>query len=120
MTFEDAIDMGTIPAGMTREQWNAVYSISPTTPGIVAANQVPGENWWETGQKILTSLVMTEQQRQLMQLNIERAKLGQPPIDINRYTGVGVNVGLSQGTQTLVTYVAIGAGLLLLFNALRR
>ncbi|NDG04127.1 MAG: hypothetical protein EB121_02055 [Alphaproteobacteria bacterium] len=99
---------------------NAIESFAPGATTIIAQNQTPGESWVDTAQKILTGLVMTEQQRQLMQLNIERARQGLPPIDINRYTGVGVNVGLSQGTQQLVLYLALGAGALLLLNTLMK
>lgn len=120
MTYEDAIDAGTLPAGMTREQYQAIGTIAPNATQVLAQNQVPGEPWYETAQKILTGLVMTNQQRELMQLNIERARQGLPPIDINRYTGVGVNVGLSQGTQNLVLYLALGAGALILINSFMR
>jgi len=120
MTYEDAVDMGSVPEGMTREQYQAIDAIGAQLPATIAQNQVPGEPWWQTGQKILTALVMTEQQRNLMQLNIERARQGLPPLDIAQYTGVGVNVGLSQGTQQLVLYLALGAGALILLNALRR
>lgn len=109
-----------IPEGMDQQTLDAINSIAPNASKIIADNQAPGENWWETAQKILTGLVMTEQQRSLMQLNIERARQGLPPIDINRYTGVGVNVGLSQGTQQLVTYALVAAGVLALFGMLRR
>lgn len=119
-SYESERDAGTIPDDMTREQYSALISFAPNAPNIMAQNQTPGESWWETGQKILTGLVMTEQQRQLMQLNIERARQGLPPIDINRYSGVGVNVGLSQGTQNLVLYLALGAGALILLNTLMR
>lgn len=120
MTFEDAIDAGTVPAGMTREQWSAIETSLPNAPAIIAQNQTPGETWWQTGQKVLTGLIMTEQQRELMRLNIERARQGLPPIDIAQYTGVGVNVGLAQGTQQLVTYALIGLGAILLLNIYRR
>ena len=116
MSFDDAVDAGLVPQGMTREQWNAINSFAPNATNIVAQSQTPGESWADTAQKVLSALVMTEQQRQLMQLNIERAKQGLPPIDINRYSGVGVNVGLSQGTQQLVTYALVAGGLLLLLN----
>lgn len=106
-----------MPYGMDIATNNAIESFAPNATKIIAENQTPGEPWYETAQKILTGLVMTEQQRQLMQLNIERAKQGLPPIDINRYSGVGVNVGLSQGTQQLVLYLALGAGALILLNA---
>ena len=55
-----------------------------------------------------------------LEVDIERARQGLPPIDINRYTGVGVNVGLSQGTQQLVLYLALGAGALILLNSLMK
>ena len=116
-SYESEVDAGTVPEGMTREQWSAISSFAPNATQIIAQNQTPGESWVDTAQKILTGLVMTEQQRQLMQLNIERARQGLPPIDINRYTGVGVNVGLSQGTQQLVLYLALGAGALILLNS---
>ena len=96
---------------------NALEQFAPGVTTIIAQNQTPNESWFDTAQKILTGLVMTEQQRQLMQLNIERARQGLPPVDINRYSGVGVNVGLSQGTQNLVLYLALGAGALILLNA---
>lgn len=120
MSYEDAIDAGLVPQGMTREQWAAFGTFAPNATAIVAQNQTPGESWTDTLQKIMTGLVMTNQQNQLMKLNIERAKQGLPPIDINAYTGVGVNVGLSQGTQQLVTYALLGVGAFLLLNMYRR
>lgn len=109
-----------VPFGMDVAQSQAIESFAPGATKIIAENQTPGESWIDTAQKILTGLVMTEQQRQLMQLNIERARQGLPPIDINRYSGVGVNVGLSQGTQQLVLYLALGAGALILLNSLMK
>ena len=108
------------PYGMTDEQAQAINSIAPNANKIIAENQTPGEPWYETAQKILTGLVMTRQQEQLMQLNIERARQGLPPIDINRYSGVGVNVGLSAGTQQLVTYALLGLGAFLILNMYTR
>ena len=120
MSYDDAVDAGLVPQGMTREQWNAIGSFAPNATNIIAQNQSPGESWADTAQKIFSALVMSEQQRQLMQLNIERAKQGLPPIDIARYSGVGVNVGLSQGTQQLVTYALLAGGALLLLNTLMK
>lgn len=120
MSYENAIDAGIVPEGMTREQWYALNTVAPNATQVIAENQTPGEPWYETAQKILTGLAMTNQQRQLMDLNIERARKGLPPIDINRYTGLGVNVGLSAGTQNLVLYLALGAGALILLNSLMK
>ena len=120
MTFQDAIDTGTVPEGMTEMEWRSMSGIAPNLPQVIAQNQAAGESWLETGQKIISGLVMSEQQRSLMKLNIERARQGLPPIDIAAYSGVGVNVGLSQGTQQLVTYALLGLGAFLVFNTLMK
>jgi hypothetical protein len=99
------------------------FNFDTVAPGFnakISSTQLPGESWIDTAQKLLTAVTMTQQQRSLMQLNIERAKLGQPPIDINAYTGVGVNVGLSQGTQQLVMYGGIALLAILLLNSLTK
>lgn len=109
-----------VPYGMDVAQANAIASFAPDANKIIAENQSPGEPWYETAQKLMTALVMNDQQRQLMKLNIERAKRGERPIDINAYSGYGVNVGLSQGTERLVTYALLGVGAFLLLNMYRR
>jgi hypothetical protein len=93
-------------------------TLENANPGItkmIEQTQVPGESWIETLTKLTTAITMTAQQRQLMQLNIERAKKGLPPIDIASYSGVGVNVGLSPDTKNLLIFggVALVAVLLL-------
>lgn len=116
MTYEDAIDAGTVPEGMTKEQWASMSGIAANLPAVIAQNQAQGESWLDTAQKIATGLVMADQQRRLMNINVERMRQGLPALDISQYTGVGVNVGLSQGTQQLVTYALVAGGLLLLLN----
>lgn len=81
--------------------------LNDVAPGIVQRinqTQVGGESWIDTLTKLVPALTMTAQQVQLMQLNIERAKKGLPPIDIAAYTGIGVNVGLSESTKSLLIY----------------
>lgn len=89
---------------------NYAAVLDKVAPGVVqkiAQTQVPGESWIDTLTKLVPALTMTVQQVQLMQLNIERAKNGLPPIDIASYTGVGVNVGLSPATRNLLIYGGI-------------
>jgi hypothetical protein len=84
--------------------------LEEAAPGIVQKiqqTQAPGESWIDTLQKLVPALTMTVQQVQLMQLNIERAKNGLPPIDIAQYSGIGVNVGLSASTKNLLIYGGI-------------
>ena len=98
----------------------ALESIAPTITQKIATQQQRDEPWWETWSRIASSVVMAHQQRQLMQINVDRAKRGEPPLDIAQYSGVGVNVGLSPQTQTLVTYGGIALLAFLVFNTLAR
>ena len=98
----------------------ALESIAPTITQKIATQQQRDEPWWETWSRIASSVVMANQQRQLMQINVDRAKRGEPPLDIAQYTGVGVNVGLSPQTQALVTYGGIALLAFLVFNTLAR
>lgn len=79
-------------------------SIAPNLSNTVTQNQANNEPWWVSAQKIATALVMTDQQRRLLNVQIDRASKGLPPLDLTNYTGVGVRVGLSPQTQTLLIY----------------
>lgn len=89
---------------------NYAQVLDEVAPGIVAKvgqTQTPGESWIDTLTKLIPALTLTTQQVQLMQLNIERAKKGLPPVDIASYSGIGVNVGLSESTKNLLIYGGI-------------
>ena len=91
-------------------------ALDDAAPGVstaIAQAQKPNENWTETLTRILPNLTMGVQQLQLMQINVDRAKKGLPPVDAQAYSGAYVNVGLDPNTQKLVTYA--GLGLLALF-----
>lgn len=84
--------------------------LNEVAPGIVQKikeTQQVGESWIDTLVKVVPALTMTAQQVQLMQLNIERAKKGLPPVDIASYSGIGVNVGLSESTKNLLIYAGV-------------
>jgi hypothetical protein len=93
-------------------------------PGVVEAinaSQNPNEKWTDTFAKIATNLGLGVQQFQLMNLNVQRARQGLPPIDVASYAGAGVNVGLSAGTQQLVTYAGLAlVGIILLNMATKK
>jgi len=93
----------------------------PGTVAALLAAQNPGEKWTDTFTKIATNLGLGVQQYQLMNLNVQRARQGLPPIDVASYAGAGVNVGLSAGTQQLVTYAGLALiGLVLLNMATKK
>jgi len=105
----------------TPDQEAALESIAPGIVRLLKQSQNPGEKWTDTFTKIATSLGLGVQQYQLMNLNVELARQGKPPIDVARYSGAGVNIGLSPGTQQLVTYAGLAlVGLLLLNMATRK
>ena len=80
-----------------------------------------GETWTNAAIRLATSIAMGAQQFKFMQLNVERARKGQPPIDAQEYSGAYVNVGLSAGTQQLVTYAGLALiGLVLLNMATKK
>ena len=87
-----AEQQNTVPAGSTMDDWLALA---------------------KGGLSVL-------QTAQLNQINVQRAKMGLAPIDTTRYTGMGVNVGLSPQTQQLVIYGGLALLAVLLFNSLSR
>ena len=105
----------------TPAQEAALDSIAPGIVKFIKQSQNPGEKWTDTFTKIATSLGLGVQQYQLMNLNVELARQGKPPIDVAAYSGAGVNVGLSAGTQQLVTYAGLALiGLVLLNMATKK
>ena len=69
--------------------------------------------------KLGTSYLSIEQQKQLNELNIQRAKQGLAPLDTSQYQ-TGVQVGLSSTTQQTLLYVAGGVGLVILLSSLMK
>lgn len=93
--------------------------LNQAAPGVtqkIAEAQKPGENWTDTWGRIASSLLMTVQQYQLINLNTERAKRGEPPLDISSYSGVGVNIGISPSTQQLLIFGGLAVAALVLLT----
>ncbi len=70
----------------------------------------------ELGRQGLTAY----QTYQLNQINVERARMGLPPIDTSAYTGVGVRVGLAPQTQQLLVYGGLALLAVMVFNTLAK
>jgi hypothetical protein len=98
----------------------ALEEAAPGVTTAVAQAQKPGENWTDTLVRILPNLTMGVQQIQLMQINVDRARKGLPPIDAAQYSGAYVNVGLNPETQKLVTYAGLGLLALVVLNMVTR
>jgi hypothetical protein len=104
---------------------SATYKVAleDAAPGVTTAidqAQKPGEAWTDTLVRILPNLTMGVQQLQLMQINVDRARKGLPPVDAQAYSGAYVNVGLDPNTQRLVTYAGLGILALFLLNRISK
>jgi len=98
----------------------ALEDAAPGVTTAVAQAQKPGESWTDALVRILPNLTMGIQQLQLMQINVDRAKKGLPPVDAQAYSGAYVNVGLDPNTQRLVTYAGLGLLALFVLNRLSK
>jgi hypothetical protein len=93
----------------------AVDSIAPNASQVIASQQAPGENWWDTLTRSLPILAATYQQKQILDIQAERARQGLPPLPASAYAA-GVQVGLSPDTQKLILYAALGLGAVFLLS----
>jgi len=100
---------------------NDLSAIEQSVPGItpiLQAQNIPGESWWQTAERALTGLTTTYYQSQILKTNIDRAKIGLPPLTGTDLPATTVAVGLSRDTQNLL--LILGGGLLLGLLLLRR
>lgn len=78
--------------------------MNDTLPATTSAN-VP---WYQSVLQNLTQAgtvyLSLQQQKQLNEINLQRAQQGLPPIDASQYQA-GVNVGVSNSTQNTVLIV---------------
>jgi hypothetical protein len=70
---------------------------------------------------MLPVLASTYQQKQLLSVQVDRARAGLPPLDVQQYApGANVNVGLSPDLQKLLIVGGVAALGLLAWGAVRR
>lgn len=116
ITF-DGSDVAVVQTTPPQDYAVSLETIAPNVTSLVDDNTQPGETWYEALARLLPALAATEQQRQLLQVQTERAKAGLPPLDTSQY-GLGVKVGLSEDSKQLLIYggvallALIGLGIL--------
>jgi len=118
MPDDDLISLYEQP-GVAPDYAAQLEMLAPTITEKIADTQTPGESWIDTLARILPSITAAWQQRELLNVQIERARAGLPPLDVSQYTP-GVSVGLSQSTKDLVMYGGIAALAIWAFSAYRR
>lgn len=87
-------------------------SLEAVAPGIVPLiqqTQVQGDTWTDTLKRSLPIIAATVQQKQILDVQMDRAKQGLPPLDASQY-GVGVSVGLSPEVMKMLMLGALGIG----------
>lgn len=89
-------------------------SIAPGISDIVSTEQQPGESWFDTLARAIPLLAATVQQKQLLDVQVQRAKAGLPPLNVSQYAA-GAQVGLSPDTKQflMIGGIALAAVFLL-------
>lgn len=95
-----------------------IATFNDVTPGfvdIINEQSAPSESWVQTATRALTGLIMTDAQRRLLNVQLDRAARGLPPLNASQY-GLGVNVGLSPETLRVVGFAGLAIAALLIFR----
>ena len=91
---------------------SSLETVAPTINQKLREQSLAGETWTDTLQRMLPILAMTYQQREILQIQLERAKAGLPPLP-NSDFGAQVSVGIDPATRKWLMIGALGlAGLL--------
>lgn len=106
-TFDPAQDLAYVATMPSADYRQSLEAIAPNITTIAEEQRMPSESWADAVVRILPALAATWQQKQLLQVQVERAKQGLPPLDANQIAA-GVNVGLSQDTTRLVMWSVAG------------
>lgn len=118
-TFDPSVDLSPTFYGDPMPQEWAVQldAIAPTLSTKVAEQQVQGETWYATLARTLPILTATYQQKQILDVQVERAKQGLPPLNASQFAA-GVNVGASpELMRTILIGVAIIGGAIYLHKS---
>ncbi|MGV0999695.1 MAG: hypothetical protein ACOYBQ_10245 [Fluviibacter sp.] len=98
-------------------------NIDTIAPGFL--NQIDlqsgsnGESWVTAAARAMSTVVMTDYQRKLLNVQLDRAKQGLPAIPMSDYgVGVGVNIGISPEVQKML--MLGGAALLAVYLLTRK
>jgi len=103
--------------GQVEYEYSAYADPGALIPPAVAAPESEWSKWMADAVKIYTEYDM---QKEVLDINLERAKQNLPPLDLSRY-GAGINVGISAGTQNMILLaVAILAGAIFLPKLMKK
>lgn len=116
------VSVSNAPAASASMSANA--PVSAFAAPTVAAAPAPKTDWLTTLIQGASGILQLSNQQKLAKTNMQRAAQGLPPIQLDQVPGIvptaAVNVGVDTGTSKLITWAAIGGGLLLTLNMLRK
>jgi hypothetical protein len=89
-----------------------VETIAPGISDVADAIRVQGEDWISSVSRAMGQVAMADYQRRLLNVQLERARQGLPPLDASQY-GATVNVQAPQLNYLMLVGLAAVAFLLL-------
>jgi hypothetical protein len=104
-------DTATIP----NDYYLSLEEIAPNISSLIEENGTESRPWYETLASVIPNLTATYEQKQLLDAQIERARLGLPPIGSHE-----LNPGLSKDTIQLMIAGGVALGALLWFLSTQR
>lgn len=79
----------------------SLETIAPGVSSLIADTRQSDESWSDALQRLLPVLAATWQQKQLLDVQVERARAGLRPLDVSEYAP-GVKVGVTPETRNLL------------------
>lgn len=86
--------LGEYAGGSELAYQNWLNQADPTLAQATQQAAQPGDDWATAVARAIQVVGLAQSQRQLLQVQMQRAQQGLPPLNSNQY-GLGVNVGLS-------------------------
>lgn len=111
-------DLSFVSAQPSADYAQSLESIAPNINTLVSENRQADEPWYEALVRMLPAIAATQQQRELLKVQTERAKAGLPPLDTSSY-GLGVRLGLSEDSKQLLIYGGVALVALAAFGIIK-
>lgn len=103
------MSIGEYAGGLAVAYENALAAQDPELADTVSGAQRFGEDYISALARVVNTYVLADSQRKLLNVQLDRARQGLPPLDSSQYgLGANVSVGFSPDTLKLVGYGALG------------
>lgn len=93
--------------------------VAPGINQIVSTQTQEGESWIDSLTRLLPVIAATYQQREILQIQLERARNGLPPINANEFAA-GVQVGVTPDLQKMLLIGGVALVAVIWFASKRR